>query len=756
MKKRILSFILVLAVMLGCFTGFAFADTVKVIDWLNITDLATPCPGEKADYTYMFYCGHDNAINYSDQNPTTWKNGISWKDLTENRFLVPDVDTFIEGHEYMVIVETMAADGFEFYVADGNNNGNNVDLYLNSKFVPNRSTNQYGGKKYAIFTYEYGACKKKATELSLNYERPVYNGKLSDVNMTFSSNLKVLDSSWTEDGAAVNDTARFKAGKVYRYSVDLIAADGYAFPHVYNYFSVIDRDLITFKKGDYAIGWSQNYDHTDQLVIHVEYVFQNIVDTNVTHIALPDIDTPVTGERPDFFFEEPYGTSVDGVWWECENIMLASTDKFEAGKKYTVNIALVAAEGFNMNLTHATVSGKSATVTWYEHIGAYVVTYTFDACAGAVNNVTLTLDTPQVGKAPSYNVPGVSGNGYEVNTHSFNPSYEKNGVRWFDVVNNKHMQIGVTSSVCTAGGVYRVMVTLAPLDGFSFTSDVTATVNGKDAFVEKLDNELINIYYYFEPLTVPNPCKNGHSFTNYVYNGDATVEKDGTKTAKCDRCAATDTVTAEGTKLPAPPPEKKPVEIVDTTKIFTDVKAGKWYTNAINYAYSHGFIAGVSATEFGRDVPVTRGMFITILARIAGVDTSKEANKVETKFTDVKTGKYYTAAIKWASENGVVSGLSDTEFGPEVAIERQQLCTMIVNFAKFIKVELTASQAEIAFADSGSIRKYAKDAVKVCQKAGIIKGYTADGVTTFKPTNTATRAEAAQILYVFHKDFVAK
>jgi hypothetical protein len=114
----------------------------------------------------------------------------------------------------------------------------------------------------------------------------------------------------------------------------------------------------------------------------------------------------------------------------------------------------------------------------------------------------------------------------------------------------------------------------------------------------------------------------------------------------------TDIVSRKSPPLPESKPEEKPVEIKDTTKIFTDVKAKKWYTNAVNYAYSHGFIAGVSDTEFGRDVPVTRGMFITILARIAGVDTSSKANKVTTKFTDVKSGKYYTNAIKWASENG--------------------------------------------------------------------------------------------------------
>jgi len=195
---------------------------------------------------------------------------------------------------------------------------------------------------------------------------------------------------------------------------------------------------------------------------------------------------------------------------------------------------------------------------------------------------------------------------------------------------------------------------------------------------------------------------------------------------------------------------------VDTSKVFKDVKSGKWYGDAIDYCYTYYFISGVANDEFGVNVAVTRGMFITILARIAGVDTGKEANNVGTKFADVKSGKYYTAAIKWASDNKIVSGLSDTTFGPDTAIERQQLCTMIVNFAKHQGITITEVEAAIDFVDNASIAKYAKDAVAICQKADIVNGYAVNGGFEFRPKNTATRAEAAQILYKFHKDFVAK
>ena len=144
------------------------------------------------------------------------------------------------------------------------------------------------------------------------------------------------------------------------------------------------------------------------------------------------------------------------------------------------------------------------------------------------------------------------------------------------------------------------------------------------------------------------------------------------------------------------------------------------------------------------------------MARIAGVDTSAGANKTTTKFTDVESGRFYTAAIMWASDNKIVAGMTDTTFAPTAPIQRQQLCVMIVNFAKNQKIGLTAAESAVTFADAADIGNYAKEAVAVCQRADIINGYNEGGKLVVKPANTATRAEAAQILYKFHKDFVNK
>ena len=114
---------------------------------------------------------------------------------------------------------------------------------------------------------------------------------------------------------------------------------------------------------------------------------------------------------------------------------------------------------------------------------------------------------------------------------------------------------------------------------------------------------MINIHYYFSPLVADAPCKNGHTFTNYVYNKDATMEKDGTKTAKCDKCAATNTITATGTKWKNP---------------FADVNIKAYYCTPVLWAYNNNVTAGMSATSFAPSSPCTRGQIVSFLYRCLG------------------------------------------------------------------------------------------------------------------------------------------
>ena len=272
-------------------------------------------------------------------------------------------------------------------------------------------------------------------------------------------------------------------------------------------------------------------------------------------------------------------------------------------------------------------------------------------------------------------------------------------------------------------------------------NDATCTADGTKTRECKADR-----CYHVETVTDAGSQK-AHAWGEYKYNNDATYFEDGTKTAKCKDCTATNTITAEGTKL-------QPKELIDTSTKFVDVKKGAWYQNAVDYAVTYGLISGTDATHFSPSATITRGMFVTILARAAGVDTSATANKAaKTQFTDVAAGKYYAAAVAWASSKNIVAGITTTTFVPDAAINRQQLAVMLYRFAQAQGITLKADNT-VTFADATSVASWAKDGVTACAAAGIINGYNENGKLYFKPAASATRAEATQMIYKFHSEYI--
>lgn len=179
-----------------------------------------------------------------------------------------------------------------------------------------------------------------------------------------------------------------------------------------------------------------------------------------------------------------------------------------------------------------------------------------------------------------------------------------------------------------------------------------------------------------------------------------------------------------------------------STPKFTD-KATHWAKNDIDFVAARGLLTGTSTTTFSPNSSMTRGMFVTAIGRLAGVDSSKYQNN---KFTDVKADACYAPYVAWAAEKNIVSSTSDTAFSPDMAITRQEMAVMLVNYSKAIGYKLPSVHAEVSFADSSSIASWAKDAVKQMQMAGILMGKSGN---KFDPTATATRAEASAMLRRF-------
>ncbi len=177
-----------------------------------------------------------------------------------------------------------------------------------------------------------------------------------------------------------------------------------------------------------------------------------------------------------------------------------------------------------------------------------------------------------------------------------------------------------------------------------------------------------------------------------------------------------------------------------TPSAFTDVDSGAWYSEAVNFVVEKGIMNGTSDTVFSPGSQLTRAQFVTMLARLDGADLS---GYTTTAFTDVKDGSWYASAVAWAYDKGITSGTTETTFGPDNTITREAMAALISNYYSVSGKTLNdAASPAAAFTDSGSISSWASEGVELMRRTGIITGM-ADG--SFSPDGTATRAQAAQV-----------
>jgi hypothetical protein len=180
---------------------------------------------------------------------------------------------------------------------------------------------------------------------------------------------------------------------------------------------------------------------------------------------------------------------------------------------------------------------------------------------------------------------------------------------------------------------------------------------------------------------------------------------------------------------------------------FTDITEKHWAYEYIKYVVENGIFNGTSETTFGPGVAMDRGMFVTVLGRLAGIDA---AVYTSTPFTDVKATAYYAPYAAWASENGIVEGIGGGLFAPANQITRQEMATMLNRYVSFAKIMLE-STPRAAFADDAEIAAWAKDGVYALAFAGLINGV---GDDNYAPTKTATRAEVATLLARFVQGYI--
>ena len=176
---------------------------------------------------------------------------------------------------------------------------------------------------------------------------------------------------------------------------------------------------------------------------------------------------------------------------------------------------------------------------------------------------------------------------------------------------------------------------------------------------------------------------------------------------------------------------------------FADVPAAAWYADAVQYVYENGLMTGVSESEFGPDGTATRGQIVTILWRLAGSPVVNYAMR----YADADEGAWYGEAVRWAASTGVITGYTESSFGPNDAITREQLAAILYRYIKTQGQGFTGMwYFPLRYDDAASISDWADEAMHWCVMKGVLNG---TGETTLSPQLTATRAQLAAILRRF-------
>ena len=175
---------------------------------------------------------------------------------------------------------------------------------------------------------------------------------------------------------------------------------------------------------------------------------------------------------------------------------------------------------------------------------------------------------------------------------------------------------------------------------------------------------------------------------------------------------------------------------------FLDIRT-HWAKSAIESAVAKGLFAGTTPTTFHPDQAMNRAMLVTVLYRMEKEPAAEGRGK---SFADVSAGAYYAKAVAWASDKGIVAGYSETQFGPEDTITREQLAVILNRYATYKGYNTSKSADLAAFQDADQISEWARVPVQWANVMKLLNGRTS---TTLAPKGSATRAEVAKILVTF-------
>ena len=189
--------------------------------------------------------------------------------------------------------------------------------------------------------------------------------------------------------------------------------------------------------------------------------------------------------------------------------------------------------------------------------------------------------------------------------------------------------------------------------------------------------------------------------------------------------------------------EELPVDLECPSEAFQDLDTGRWYHEYTDYVIAKGLMNGMDETHFAPEGSLTRGMLVTTLYRLAGEPEVAQA----ATFTDVKAGRYYAEAVAWAEDLGIAKGMTATTFQPEGTVTRQQAATFLYRYVtEYLEQEAVEGADLTAFTDGSKVQDYAKTAMSWAVAEGFFEGYGDGTLRPFTALTRAQMAKLLTIL----------
>lgn len=187
-------------------------------------------------------------------------------------------------------------------------------------------------------------------------------------------------------------------------------------------------------------------------------------------------------------------------------------------------------------------------------------------------------------------------------------------------------------------------------------------------------------------------------------------------------------------------------QAVEGSNLFDDVSMDNWFYDAVKYATEKGIMSGISTTRFEPESEITRAMFVTMLYRL-----EKEPSTSRVNFKDVPKGSWYEEAVSWASRKNIANGVTDNTFAPDDKITREQLMTILYRYAKYKNKNVSTDEYSIkCYLDNNDVSSYAVTPLNWAVGNELISGTSK---YYLEPFGVANRAQAAVILQRFCEKF---